>query len=97
MPIGGFVISFDPVDKEKVMSVLADYPALEVHGVDEKGNIVAVVDTETSDQMDGMVSEIQKVDEVLSVSLAYLHAEDEVEKIISGEIKPKGFFGGRKK
>ena len=97
MPIGGFVISFDPGDKDFVLSLLEDYPALEVHGVDEKGNIVAVIDTETSDEMDEMVSRIQKVEEVLSVGLAYLHAEDEVEKIISGEIKPKGFFGGRKK
>jgi nitrate reductase NapAB chaperone NapD len=97
MPIGGFVITCNPGDKEAVLQDLAAYTALEVHGTDDKGNIVAVVDTETGDEMDSLVSTLQKKENILAVDLAYLHAEDEVNKIISGEIKPKGFFGGRKK
>jgi nitrate reductase NapAB chaperone NapD len=96
MPIGGFVISFKPEDKDRVLARLGEEPTLEVHGVDDNGNIVAVVDTPTSDEMDEVVHSLEKTEVILNVGLAYLHAEDEVEGIIKGEIRPKGFFGGRR-
>ncbi len=96
MPIGGFVISFHPEDKEKVLARLGEESTLEVHGVDDKGNIVAVVDTPTSDEMDAIVHQLEKTETILNVGLAYLHAEDEIDGILKGEIKPKGFFGGRR-
>jgi len=96
MPIGGFVITCKPEDKEQVLARLKEESTLEVHGVDKKGNIVAVVDTPTSDEMDAVVLALEKTETILNVGLAYLHAEDEVEAILKGEIKPKGFFGGRR-
>ncbi|PID81966.1 nitrate reductase formation protein NapD [bacterium DOLJORAL78_65_58] len=96
MPIGGFVINFKPRDKEAVLARLAEEKALEVHGVDDDGNIVAVLDTPTSDEMDTVVHALEKDELILNVGLAYLHAEDELEGIRKGDIKPKGFFGGRR-
>ena len=88
MPIGGFVITVAPEDIDTVVAELADRDACEVHGTDHKGNIVAVLDTETSDAMDDIVHEVEQDPRILSVGVAYLHAEDEVEKIIRGEITP---------
>ena len=88
MPIGGFVITVDPTDIDDVKTALEGRDACEVHGTDEKGNIVAVIDTETSDAMDEIVRELEKDPRILSVGLAYLQAADEVEKIIRGEIVP---------
>ena len=88
MPIGGFVITVDPKEIDTVKAELSDRDACDVHGTDDKGNIVAVLDTETSDAMDDIVHELEQDPRILSVGLAYLHAEDEVEKIIRGEITP---------
>ena len=88
MPIGGFVITVDPKEIDTVKAELDGRDECEVHGTDEKGNIVAVIDTETGDAMDGIVLALEKDPRILSVGLAYLHAEDEIDKIISGEITP---------
>ena len=84
MPIGGFIVSCDPDDRGVVEERLAGFAPVSVEGADDKGNIVVVMDTPTSDEMDDLVKTISKLPEVLSVGLAYLHAEDEIEKIISG-------------
>jgi len=93
MPIGGFIITHAPADREAVRTKLAGFPALEIYGEDERGNIVAVIDTDTSDEMDAMVHRLEAIEEVLSVGLAYLNAEDEIERIASGELKPERLFG----
>ena len=96
MPIGGFVITVAPEEGDSYAGQLAERSGFEVHGSDERGNIVAVIETETSDEMDQLVAELEKDPRVLSVGLTYLNAEDEIEKIASGEIK-RGFPFGRKK
>ena len=78
MPIGGFIITCHPQDLALALESLADFPAVEVHGTDDDGNIVVVMDTGTSDAMDDLVKTISRLPMVLSVGLAYLNAEDEV-------------------
>jgi len=95
MPIGGFVITCDPADRGVVTEKISVVAVSLKKKSDEKGNIIAVIDTATSDEMDDLVKAISKMDEVLSVGLAYLNAEDEIGRIASGEIKPDPF--GRKK
>ena len=70
---------------------------MEVHGSDEKGNIVAVMDTGTSDEMEGLVKSIEGIEDVLSVGLTYLNAEDEIGKIASGELRVPNPFGRKKR
>ncbi len=97
MPIGGFVVSVLPADVERFKEKLETMENVDVYGWDEKGNIVVVIEAETSDLMEDVVERIKKMEEVLSVGLAYLHFEDEVEKIEKGEIKPEIFSGRKKK
>ncbi len=97
MPIGGFVITHAPGQHDAALDHLGGIAAIEVHGTDADGNIVAVVDTKTSSEMDDIVFALQHNDLFISVGLAYLHAEDEVEAIERGEIKPGSPFGSRRK
>lgn len=97
MPIGGFVVTCDPERVETVAERLGAIAGVEVHGSDEKGNVVAVLDTSTSDEMEDLVREIEGIEEVLSVGLTYLNAEDEIGKIASGELPVPNPFGRRKK
>ncbi len=89
MPIGGFVVMADPKEIDSVLIKLKRKDFVEVYGSDQKGNIVIVIDTKTSDDMEDIVKEISLITGVLSVGLTYLHAEDEVEKIEQGKYIPK--------
>ncbi len=93
MPIGGFVITADPEIKDQIGKELERMPQVEVHGTDDRGNIVAVLDTETTDEMNGRVRQIHAMGGVRSVGLVYIHAEDEMEKIASGELRPSFSMG----
>ena len=81
MPIGGFVINIDPTFKEKVLQEFEKLEGVEIYGSDSRGNIIAVIDSETSEEMESSVEKISAINGVLTVGLTYLHAEDEVEKI----------------
>ncbi len=88
MPIGGFVVSIDMSEAEFALDAIKAFPQVDVHGCDDDGNVVVVIDTETGDEMDALTAEIQKIPAVLQVGLTYFHAEDEIEKIEAGEITP---------
>lgn len=93
MPIGGFVVALDLPLQDEVLGQFAQFPQIEVHGVNEQGNAVVVIDTETSDEMEQLTRRLQKIEGVLSLGVTYFHAEDEIEKIESGELKPTFSFG----
>lgn len=88
MPIGGFVIQIDTAARSEVFAPLGNMPEVELYGEDEKGNLVAVLDCETSQRMEKVVEEIAAIAGVLNVGLAYIHAEDEVERIAAGDYVP---------
>lgn len=93
MPISGVVIASQPAEKQKVLQALAQLSDVEVHGDDEKGNIVAVIDTKSSEDMERLIDRINKDPHVLNVGLTYLNTEDEAERMSQGEklAKPFGF------
>ena len=92
MPIGGFVVHTKPEKVEKVTEYLKGFKEIEIYTHDDKGNIVIVIETELSDHMDALVDKIRHENEdILAVSVAYLHYEDEVEKIERGEYIPERF------
>jgi nitrate reductase NapD len=95
MPIGGFVINIDPADPAPVIEEIRVMEGVEVHGHDEKGNVVAVLDCRTSEEMEELVGNINQVDGVLSVGLTYFNAEDEVERMEKGEYIPSRSFGNK--
>lgn len=91
MPIGGVVISTWPEDREQTLEVLRQMSQVEVYGADEKGNIVAVLESSTTDAMEKLMRSIEKMESVLSVGLTYLNTEDESKKIARGEYVPQIF------
>lgn len=97
MPIGGFVITHAPGQRKEALAHLEGIDAIEVHGTDDDGNIVAVMDTETSSEMDDIVHALQRHELFLTVGVAYLHAEDEIKAMERGEIEFGSPFGSRRK
>ncbi len=95
MPIAGFVINVDPADPAPALEALGSMECVEVHGHDEKGNVVAVLESDTTDEMESLVRQINRIDGVLSVGLTYFNAEDEVEKVERGEYVPSRSFGNK--
>lgn len=93
MPIGGVVIASKPEQKDIVLRDLSQIPEVEIHGDDEKGNIVAVLDTKSSEDMERIIDRINKDENVLNVGLTYLNTEDEADLMEQGEFlaKPFGF------
>ena len=96
MPIGGVVISCTKEKTARVVKALELLTEVEVHGADENGNVVAVIDTAASEQMETIIDRINKDDDVLSVGMTYLNTEDEAELLEQGERleKPFGFKKG---
>lgn len=93
MPISGVIISSHPQDKTDVLLTLATMPAVEVFGDDEHGHIVAVLDTNCSEDMQKLIDRISKDQRVLNVGLTYLNTEDEALRPADGKkvAKPFGF------
>ena len=79
MPIGGFIVNVHPDHLENSIRALKGIQGLEVYGSDEKGNVVVVLEAETSKAMEKMVEKIMKIENVLSVGLTYFNVEDEIE------------------
>ncbi|MBC8318644.1 MAG: chaperone NapD [Desulfobulbaceae bacterium] len=83
MPIGGFVINIDPGTYSEAINILTGMPHLEVHGSDKKGNIVAVIETDTTRKMQEIVNHLNGLECVLTVALTYINVEDERGRSIS--------------
>jgi len=95
MPISGIIITSTPEKLDEVLTELKEISELEVHGADEQANIVAVLDTESSEEMETIIDRINKDEKILNVGVTYLNTEDEAEKMADGEKLPKP-FGFRK-
>ena len=93
MPIGGVVISCSTDKTEAVRNELGVIHHLEIHGSDDQGNIVAVIDTESSEEMEKLIDRINKHKDILNVGMTYINTEDEAERMAKGErlAKPFGF------
>jgi nitrate reductase NapD len=91
MPISGVVITSRPTDKAEVLRFLAAIAEVEVFGDDDRGNIVAVLETASSEDMEKLIDRISKDPGVLHVGLTYLNTEDEAERMAQGEPVAKPF------
>jgi nitrate reductase NapAB chaperone NapD len=93
MPISGVVITGRQAEKAEVLQALAVFPEVEVYGDDDKGNIVAVLETGSSEEMEKLIDRIGKNRHVLHVGLTYLNTEDESDRPANGELpaRPFGF------
>jgi nitrate reductase NapAB chaperone NapD len=93
MPISGVVITGRPTEKAEVLRSLSAISEVEVYGDDKQGNIVAVLETTSSEEMEKLINRIGKTQYVLHVGLTYLNTEDEAERPANGQpvAKPFGF------
>jgi len=93
MPISGVVISTRPGDVEAARSLLAACPGVEIHGTDDQGHIVAVLDTRTSEEMEALMRTINASPLILHTGLTYLNMEDVLEESASELLHARGGQG----
>ncbi len=91
MVIAGFVIQCQPQSQQETIAALDAIGQVEVFGADEKGNIITVVDAESSADLEKIVKKMEKLEQVLTVGLTYLNMEDEAEQIAAGAFSPDPF------
>ena len=84
MPIGGFVVTVMPDALQPALEQLHTVPGIEIHGSDKAGNVVVVLESETSEGMEELVRSILAIEQVLNVGLTYFNAEDEVDEAWDG-------------
>lgn len=76
MPIAGIVLTTHPDDVATAHLQLAEFAGVEIHGFDERGNIVAVFDTETPEEMEQLLQWVNACPVVLHAGVTYLNMED---------------------
>jgi nitrate reductase NapAB chaperone NapD len=77
MPIAGFVIGIEPQVMHQATQAISALKGIEIYGWNED-NIVAVIESKTSNEIELAQKEIQRQPGVLSVTVTYLNVEDEV-------------------
>ena len=76
MPVAGAVVLIQPADLVPVKAFLATFTEVAIHGADDRGNIVVVLDTATSEEMERLIKALSTSPLVLHVGLTYLNMED---------------------
>lgn len=76
MPVSGIVVRCLDSCVDSVAKQIAAFKGVEVHGVLPDGQIVAVVEADTVDGEVALVTELQDIEDVISVQLAYHNFED---------------------
>lgn len=76
MPVSGIVLACTVASVENVALRLAAFSGLEIHGVLPEGKIVAVIEADTVDGEVALVTELQEMEGVISVQLAYHNFEE---------------------
>jgi nitrate reductase NapD len=85
MPVSGCVISIDMSQSDKVVAKLKACDDVTLYGEDDKGNLIAVLESETSKALEKRVEELQAMEGILSLGMAYINIEDEADT--SGEAR----------
>ncbi len=75
MVIGGIIIKVHPDERKDVMIILKQFSTLAIYGSDEKGNIIATITSTNARSMNETIKEINNLNQVLEVNLAYLNTE----------------------
>jgi len=76
MAVSGIVLTCVAAGADGVALRVAAIDGVEVHGVLPDGRIVAVVEADTVDGEVALVTELQDIENVISVQLAYHNFED---------------------
>ena len=83
MPISGVVVTTRPEDLSPASQFLASCPGVEVHGADEQGNIVAVLETASGEEMEHLLQTVNAHPLVLHAGVTYINMEDLLENEVA--------------
>ncbi|NVN89288.1 MAG: chaperone NapD [Desulfuromonadales bacterium] len=75
MPVSGIVLTCAAGSADEIALKIAENSGVEVHGVLADGRIVAVIEADTVDGEVELVTELQGIEGVVSVQLAYHNFE----------------------
>ncbi len=78
MPITGVAVQTVPADTEKVYEILKEMAGVSLYGNDDKGNIIAVLDTKDKKELDELSQKIENLDGVIKVLGVYNYFEDDL-------------------
>ena len=76
MPISGVVLTTKPVKTVQAKTFLAGLSGVEMHGADAQGNIVAVFDTQTVEEMEQLMKQVNACPWILHAGVTYINMED---------------------
>lgn len=76
MPVSGVVLTCVAEHVDDIALQVATVDGVEVHGVLPDGRIVAVIESVTVDGEVALVTELQDIEDVISVQMAYHNFED---------------------
>lgn len=76
MPVSGIVVRCKNGCADTVAANIAAFEGVEVHGVLPDDQIVAVVEASSVQEEVDLVSELQEIENVITVQLAYHNFED---------------------
>lgn len=77
MPISGVVIKCRPGSEDHVAQQARHLPGVEVYAALPDGQVVAVIESETVNGEADLAMQLQQIEGVLSVQIAYHNFEDE--------------------
>lgn len=78
MPITGVAIQTIPEQMKTVYDILSEMKDVSLYGDDKKGNIIAVLDTESKKALDDLNRKIEAIDGVIKVMGVYHYFEDDI-------------------
>ena len=76
MPVSGVVVTCRDGLSEAVAAQIGNFAGVDVHGILPDGQLVAVIEAETVQGEVNLVSQLNDVDGVMAVRLAYHNFED---------------------
>jgi nitrate reductase NapD len=76
MPVSGVVVTCRTDNAADVARRIALIKGIEVHGVQQDGRIVAVIEADTVHDEVALVTDLHEIDGVVSVQVAYHNFED---------------------
>lgn len=71
----GVMVFILPERREEVEAKMLEIEGLEIHGANEDGKLVVTIETDSYKKTGDAVTQLQRLDNILSISMIYQHAE----------------------
>ncbi len=78
MPVTGVAVQTVPSQLKEVYKILEKMPEVSLYGDDNKGNIIAVLDTKNKKELDELSRKIESLEGVVQIMGVYNNFEDDL-------------------